>query len=163
MIPSQGLITPCTPSPCGANAVCKEQNGAGSCTCLPDYFGNPYEGCRPECLQNSDCPSFLSCVQNKCRDPCPGACAPNTDCTAINHMPSCTCRTGYTGNPFSFCSIVIQSRKSTIVFYSVSLVIMGSRQVGHDLSVRFASSLQLVRKNFQKRTMLTAIIHIFYV
>lgn len=126
------MTTPCTPSPCGANAICKEQNGAGSCTCLPDYFGNPYEGCRPECILNSDCPSFLSCVQNKCKDPCPGACAPNTDCAAINHMPSCTCRTGYTGNPFSFCSVITQARKSTIDLYIV-LLHLALLQISHDL------------------------------
>jgi len=41
----QEYLNPCEPSPCGINAICKEQNGAGSCSCLPEYFGNPYEGC----------------------------------------------------------------------------------------------------------------------
>lgn len=95
--------TPCTPSPCGSNAVCREQNNAGACTCSPGYFGNPYEGCRPECVVNTDCPSNTVCQQNKCKDPCPGTCAVNAQCSTINHVPLCTCSPGYTGNPFHLC------------------------------------------------------------
>lgn len=98
------IVTPCVPSPCGANAICREQNNAGSCSCIPDYTGNPYEGCRPECVLNSDCPSNKACVRNKCIDPCPGTCGINADCQVISHLPSCTCRTGNTGNPFVSCN-----------------------------------------------------------
>lgn len=108
---SNEILTPCIPSPCGANAVCKEQNGAGSCSCLPDYIGNPYEGCRPECVINSDCPPNEACMNSKCKDPCPGTCGQNADCQVINHLPSCACRPGYSGDPFRFCSIVL-SRKN---------------------------------------------------
>ena len=102
---------PCSPSPCGSNAVCREQNGAGSCTCLPEYFGNPYEGCRPECVLNSDCPSNRACIRNKCQDPCPGTCGQNADCQVVNHLPSCTCRSGFTGDPFRYCSpIPVESK-----------------------------------------------------
>lgn len=101
----QEISTPCQPSPCGANAICKEFNGAGSCTCLPEYFGNPYEGCKPECVINTDCPSNKACTQNKCQDPCPGACAPNAVCQVVNHAPSCSCDRGYTGDPFRYCAI----------------------------------------------------------
>lgn len=45
------------------------------------------------------------CVQNKCRDPCPGMCGQNAECAVVNHQPFCTCRTGFTGDPFSFCSL----------------------------------------------------------
>lgn len=96
--------TPCTPSPCGSNSQCREQNGAGACTCLPEYIGNPYEGCRPECTINSDCPQNLACVRSKCQDPCPGTCGPNAECQVINHNPSCNCISGFTGDPFRFCS-----------------------------------------------------------
>jgi hypothetical protein len=65
-------LDPCNPSPCGDNARCTERNGAGACTCLPEYFGDPYTGCRPECLLNQDCPQTRACVRNKCVDPCPG-------------------------------------------------------------------------------------------
>lgn len=94
---------PCTPSPCGSNALCKEQNGVGSCTCLPDYIGNPYEGCRPECVMNSDCMATRACIRSRCQDPCPGSCATNAECQVVNHLPSCTCFPGYTGQPYQFC------------------------------------------------------------
>lgn len=101
--------TPCIPSPCGANAVCREHNGAGSCSCLEDFIGNPYEGCRPECVLNSDCTSNKACISGKCKDPCPGTCGANADCQVVNHLPTCTCRPSYSGDPFSFCHL--QQRK----------------------------------------------------
>jgi len=96
-------INPCNPSPCGSNAICKERNGAGSCTCLPDYFGDPYSGCRPECVTNNDCSRNTACLNNKCRDPCPGICGLNADCHVSNHAPTCTCLVGFSGNPLSSC------------------------------------------------------------
>lgn len=103
--------TPCIPSPCGSNAVCREQNGAGACHCLPEYIGNPYEGCRPECVLNSDCPSNRACIRNKCNDPCPGTCGQNAQCLVINHLPSCNCRIGYSGDPYRYCSVQQNERK----------------------------------------------------
>lgn len=103
-IPVPNPTTPCTPSPCGSNAVCKELNGAGSCTCIIDYVGNPYEGCRPECILNSDCPTNQACINTKCKDPCPGTCGRNAECQVINHLPVCTCFARYTGDPFSYCN-----------------------------------------------------------
>jgi len=101
-------LTPCQPSPCGPNAECRERNGAGSCTCLPEYFGDPYSGCRPECVVNSDCSRDRSCVNQKCVDPCPGVCGLNAQCRVSNHLPSCTCLAGYTGNPSSACREIPQ-------------------------------------------------------
>lgn len=103
VVPTEGPKMPCNPSPCGANAICKERNGAGSCICLPEYFGDPYTGCRPECVTNSECDRKKACVNNKCRDPCPGTCGQNAECSVINHTPSCTCLPGYTGNPITAC------------------------------------------------------------
>lgn len=91
---------PCNPSPCGPNAQCDN----GICSCLPEYQGDPYSGCRPECVLNSDCSRELACIQNKCRDPCPGTCATNALCQVINHIPICTCPTGMAGNAFVQCS-----------------------------------------------------------
>lgn len=99
-------LNPCNPSPCGANAVCKERNGAGSCTCLPEYFGDPYTGCRPECVTNSDCDRSRACVNNKCVDPCPGTCGLNAECRVINHAPSCICISGYSGDPLKVCTLI---------------------------------------------------------
>lgn len=75
--PVMDTPSPCANSPCGANAICKERNGVGSCACLPEYYGDPYTGCRPECVQNSECDQTKACVNNKCVDPCPGVCPPN--------------------------------------------------------------------------------------
>lgn len=96
-------MNPCEPSPCGANAICKQQNGAGSCSCINDYYGNPYEGCRPECVHSSDCPTNKACTGNKCVDPCPGVCGIDAVCTVISHVPTCNCIAGYVGNPFTYC------------------------------------------------------------
>lgn len=97
-------LSPCEPSPCSYNAICTERNGVGACSCLPDYIGNPYEGCRPECVVDTDCASSLTCIQSKCQNPCPGTCGQNAECQVINHHPSCSCISGYTGNPFQYCT-----------------------------------------------------------
>lgn len=102
---------PCDPSPCGVNAQCKERNGVGSCICLREYIGNPHEGCRPECSINSDCTSNKACIRNKCQDPCPGTCGQNANCQVINHLPSCTCIPGFTGDPFTYCHSTPPNRK----------------------------------------------------
>lgn len=94
---------PCEPSPCGTNAVCKQHNGAGSCSCIQGYQGNPYEECRPECVLSSDCPSDKACIRNKCVDPCPGICGLYASCTVINHAPNCNCIPGYVGDAFTSC------------------------------------------------------------
>lgn len=107
-------VAPCTPTPCGANAVCKASGSAGSCSCLPDYLGNPYEGCRPECIVNSDCAPSMACTRSKCVDSCPGACGQNSMCQVINHSPTCTCLSGFTGDPSRYCSPVpLISKQST--------------------------------------------------
>lgn len=98
-------LSPCARSPCGANAICKERHNVGSCSCLPEYYGDPYVECRPECVLNSDCQKDKACVNNKCKDPCPGVCGINAECHVNNHAPSCSCLQGYEGNPFTSCYI----------------------------------------------------------
>lgn len=96
---------PCSPSPCGMNAICRELKGAGACICPSDYIGNPYEACRPECHQNFECLPHLACLNTKCRDPCLGACGFNAQCRVINHLPSCSCNAGFTGDPANRCDL----------------------------------------------------------
>lgn len=91
---------PCNPSPCGSNAQCAN----GICTCLPEYQGDPYAGCRPECVINNDCSRDKACIRNKCVDPCPGTCGQSAICDVINHVPMCSCPQGTTGNAFVNCS-----------------------------------------------------------
>jgi len=95
--------TPCLPSPCGSNAECKVVNYQEVCTCLPGFTGNP-PLCRPECVINAECPSNLACIQQKCKDPCNGACGIRALCTVVNHNAICSCPTGFRGDPFVQCT-----------------------------------------------------------
>lgn len=110
--------SPCEPSPCGLNAECSESNGAGACRCIDTYLGNPYEGCRPECVINTDCPPQLACTQNKCKDPCPGVCGSNAICQVVNHLPTCYCSPGLTGNPYSYCIDKVEGNLHFFLTYS---------------------------------------------
>lgn len=89
----------CVPYPCGSNTKCLD----GKCSCLPEYQGDPYIGCRPECVMNNDCPTQLACIRNKCKDPCPGTCGENAICNVYNHIPICSCPAGMSGNAFIQC------------------------------------------------------------
>lgn len=93
---------PCSPSPCGPNSQCRIVHDQAICSCLLGYIGIP-PSCRPECLVDSDCPSVLSCSNQKCVDPCRGSCGINAECQVNNHNPICYCRNGLTGDPFSRC------------------------------------------------------------
>ena len=95
---------PCVPSPCGPNSQCQVINQASSCACLENYVGSP-PNCRAECTVNSDCPSTKACINQKCRDPCPGSCGLQTECQVYQHAAICSCREGYTGNPFQSCHV----------------------------------------------------------
>jgi hypothetical protein len=90
---------PCFPSPCGSNAICND----GICTCLPEYQGDPYTGCRPECILNDECARNKACIKYKCKDPCPGTCGQNAICDVYNHIPMCRCPEGLSGNAFIEC------------------------------------------------------------
>lgn len=122
-------MNPCQPSPCGANAMCREISGSASCICLPDFYGNPYEGCRPECIINSDCTSNRACIRNRCQDPCPGTCGVNAICEVINHIPACSCQARYTGDPFRYCEHVQDICKCTqmLLPYVVSVLFIKIR------------------------------------
>ncbi len=54
-------------------------NGHEACSCLPGYTGRP-PLCRPECVINAECPTHLACIQQKCKDPCIGACGIRAYC-----------------------------------------------------------------------------------
>lgn len=93
-------IDPCHPSPCGANAQCNN----GVCTCLPEYQGDPYFGCRPECVLSTDCPLDKACLRSKCVDPCRDMCGFEAECNVYNHVAVCSCPSGMTGNAFDQCT-----------------------------------------------------------
>lgn len=114
-VPKEIPRHPCNPSPCGPNANCRERNGAGSCTCVDDFYGDPYLGCRPECVMNTDCTMDRACFNNKCVNPCSGACGQNAECRVTNHAPSCSCLPGYSGNPLHACTPVLS--KTYFLYY----------------------------------------------
>lgn len=96
---------PCIPSPCGPNSQCRVVGTQAACSCLPNYIGRS-PNCRPECTNNAECPGNLACINERCKDPCPGSCGAKATCTVINHSPNCVCESGYTGDPFAECSPV---------------------------------------------------------
>lgn len=93
------IIDKCNPSPCGTNAICRD----GQCSCVVEHQGDPYVGCRPECVLSTDCPRDKACLRNKCVNPCQGTCSSNAICEVINHVPMCSCPQGMTGNAFYNC------------------------------------------------------------
>lgn len=95
-------VDKCNPSPCGMNAQCNQ----GQCTCFPEYFGDPYSVCRPECIINTDCPRDRSCIGHKCKDPCLGTCGNKAICQVVNHLPMCSCPRNMTGNAFLSCDTI---------------------------------------------------------
>lgn len=103
LVPEPQYTDPCNPSPCGSNALCSN----GICTCLNEYYGDPYSGCRPECILNTDCPINKACIYNKCKDPCHGTCGINAICNVYNHIPMCTCPQNMNGNAFIQCQILL--------------------------------------------------------
>lgn len=100
---------PCVPSPCGPNSICKVVGNLPACSCMTNYIGRA-PNCRPECMINAECPSNLACINEKCADPCIGSCGLNSICTVIKHSPVCTCRNGFTGDPFSSCTEIFYSK-----------------------------------------------------
>lgn len=97
-------INPCQPSPCGPFAECRPIGDSPSCSCLAEYTGTP-PNCKPECVSNSECPNHLACINQKCKDPCPGLCGANAECRVISHSAMCICSTGFIGDPFTQCRI----------------------------------------------------------
>jgi len=96
---------PCTANACGQYAQCSVRNHIQTCTCPPDFLGDPYTRCFAECTSHADCPANRACIGLKCGDPCAGACGTNAVCRVdkSTHKAICSCPQGYTGHPFEFC------------------------------------------------------------
>lgn len=92
----------CNPSPCGSNSHCRPFNGQAVCSCVTGFKGSP-PYCRAECIVSTDCPRNRACSNQKCIDPCLGACGLSAQCSVINHNPVCSCFEQYTGDPFVQC------------------------------------------------------------
>ena len=107
-------------------------------------MGTP-PNCRPECRIHSECASNLACINEKCRDPCPGACGSYAECEVINHNAVCRCQQGYEGDPFVGCRRVTTREYSTIIIYSVSACFIEVILPYHPFEL-LSSVLKLLRK-----------------
>jgi len=97
---------PCAGNPCGSNTNCRNSGDRPVCSCLPGHIGDPYRGCRRgECEANTECPSFQVCENYHCVNPCLKSCGANAQCDVHNHIASCKCPVGYTGDPTNHCRI----------------------------------------------------------
>ena len=101
-VPEKQSVNPCIPNPCGPNSDCRSYGETPSCSCKSGFFGSP-PNCRVECVTNPECSSVHACIQNRCQDPCPGACGYLAQCRVIGHNPTCFCPPGYEGDPFRSC------------------------------------------------------------
>lgn len=110
---TEPMYYPCNPSPCGPNSICREIKQQAVCTCVNGYLGSP-PSCRPECIQDLECPPSQACTNKKCINPCTGACGIRSECKVINHKPVCFCPPGHTGSPYALC---IMSKKFTFSKY----------------------------------------------
>ena len=107
---------PCDPDPCGPNTNNHNNGIFCACTCKPNYFGNPKEGCKRECESNTDCPNDKICSNYRCKDPCVGSkCAYNALCTSVDHEAICKCPDDATGNPHEECIAIATSKEQNIL------------------------------------------------
>jgi len=90
---------------CGQYATCEVRNHAAVCSCPPDFVGDAYRRCFPECTSHAECPANRACIGLKCGDPCAGVCGINAECRVdrSSHKAICSCPKGYTGHPFESC------------------------------------------------------------
>ena len=93
----------CQASSCGPGATSTPTAGSCLCSCAPGLQGDPRQGCRPECVLNSDCLASQACSGGSCVSPCPGTCGRAAECSVINHIPTCVCPPGTRGNAFEEC------------------------------------------------------------
>ncbi|KAK9880682.1 hypothetical protein WA026_011918 [Henosepilachna vigintioctopunctata] len=99
---------------CGINALCDVGRWNPICYCPMHYTGNPLVFCKPEsclheheckCLNNLECPEYLSCVNGICVDFCllGKKCGENAICKMKYQKAICICEPGFAGNPNAAC------------------------------------------------------------
>lgn len=99
----------CIPNPCGNNAQCTpgyDRSGKERpvCTCDPGYVGDPLTYCRRgECSSDEECHQDQNCINYNCVSSCSNVCGDGALCDARNHIASCSCPEGFTGDAVSRC------------------------------------------------------------
>ena len=114
-------VDPCSSDPCGPHSQCRVVNNFRYCSCLPGHEGSP-PNCRPECRTASECTSDLACINQKCRDPCPGACGASAECEVINHNAVCRCQQDFEGDPYEGCQRVATRGEYRVYCFALSTI-----------------------------------------
>lgn len=94
---------------CGKNSICQMRDHKITCSCGPNTKGDPMVQCdHIECTDDFDCDMKKSCVNSKCVDSCslPNACGRNATCSTTNHVRTCECLPGFTGNSMLGCTSI---------------------------------------------------------
>lgn len=114
---------PCIPSPCGPFSQCRPVNGHAVCSCVANYIGAP-PNCKPECIVSSECTLDRSCINMKCKDPCPGTCGLNARCRVVNHNAICSCNPGFVGDPFVRClkEDISKTGQKSVIFVGAAVL-----------------------------------------
>lgn len=98
------------------HCVCALERGMiiderGNCICPIDHKLTSRGECiiiiKPECETDDQCADNRYCNRESktCEDPCTAStCGVNAFCSQANHIASCTCITGYVGDPLVYCS-----------------------------------------------------------
>ena len=98
---------------CGRNAECISMNHKAVCKCKSGYLGNPSNddrlGCyESECSSSDQCSPEKLCDRHTCKIAClvRNPCGRHALCSTENHQQVCHCQPGFTGNPFSGCTLI---------------------------------------------------------
>lgn len=152
------IINVCKPSPCGPNALCQVINDSPSCTCLPGFINSP-PNCRPECVSNSECLAHHACINQKCKDPCPGSCGENADCRVVSHTPMCVCSIGYTGDPFTQCVPFQECKRSLLAHHHPAVRMpFAKNKMEWDLALVCLNTLAIHTKDVDQSALLVQIV-----
>ncbi|EDO07169.1 12D3 antigen [Babesia bovis T2Bo] len=137
-------------------------NDFRACSCLPDYFGNPYKQCFRHCDTDLDCPSpYAECRMDagetikrcKCRAGCPGdgvICKPDKICTDLAEDSEAhrrclqtgitdktyVCDDGYYLDTDNKCQPIVELEDDRVVSVIASGYVNGSRiDIGNCFSI----------------------------
>ena len=109
-------IDPCVyNNHCSQRAKCLVRNHNALCQCPPGFNGDPLVECRlelqSECKIDSDCPSRLACLNEKCQDICTvhQPCSGTAQCSVLDTLPVrtaiCVCPNGFVSDGKGSCRI----------------------------------------------------------
>lgn len=104
---NSNCVNPCNIKSCGHGAECIVQAHRAHCICPMGTQGSPMISCvSVVCQYNEDCADHEACdrLNRRCRPVCEqDTCAEHATCLAQAHQPTCTCLSGFQGNPYIEC------------------------------------------------------------